>query len=85
MSWQDRIVVDPAILTGKPVIKGTRIAVEFLLDLLAEGWTHEEIVRNYLSLTDEDLDAVSHYAAEILQINPLCRPRPLANFTRSSP
>lgn len=67
MSWQDRIVVDPAILTGKPVIKGTRIAVEFLLDLLAEGWTHEEIVRNYPSLTDDDLRAALHCAAESLK------------------
>ena len=40
MSWQDRIIVDPAILTGKPIIKGTRLAVEFILELLAEGWSH---------------------------------------------
>ena len=67
MQWQDRIVVDPAILTGKPVIKGTRLAVEFVLDLLAEGWTHDEIERNYPSLTDEDLHAALHYAAEALK------------------
>lgn len=65
--WQDRIVVDPAILTGKPVIKGTRLAVEFILDLLAEGWSHEEIGRNYPALTDEDLQAALHYAAETLK------------------
>lgn len=51
MTWQDSIVVDPAILTGKPIIKGTRITVEFLLHLLAEGWTAGEITRNYPSLT----------------------------------
>lgn len=67
MSWQDRIVVDPAILTGKPVIKGTRLAVEFVLDLLAEGWTREEIGRNYPSLTDEDIRAALRYAAEALK------------------
>ena len=39
--WQERIEVDPAVLVGKPVIKGTRLAVEFLLDLMAEGWTAE--------------------------------------------
>ena len=39
MNWQDRISVDPAVLVGKPVIKGTRISVEFLMDLLANGWT----------------------------------------------
>lgn len=67
MDWQDRIVVDPAILTGKPVIKGTRLAVEFVLELLAEGWSHEEIFRNYPGLTDEDLQAALHYAADLLK------------------
>jgi uncharacterized protein (DUF433 family) len=67
MPWQDRIVVDPAILTGKPVIKGTRIAVEFILDLLAEGWTHDDILRNHPSLTSGDLHAALHYAAETLK------------------
>ena len=37
--WQERISIDPAILVGKPVIKGTRLALESLLDLMAEGWT----------------------------------------------
>jgi uncharacterized protein (DUF433 family) len=67
MSWQDRIIVDPAILTGKPVIKGTRIAVEFILELLAEGWTNEQIEQNYDSLTDDDIQAALHYAAEALK------------------
>ncbi|MFN9297092.1 MAG: DUF433 domain-containing protein, partial [Acidobacteriota bacterium] len=39
MNWQDRITVDPNVLVGKPVIKGTRLAVEFIVDLLAAGWT----------------------------------------------
>ena len=39
MDWSDRIVVDPKVLVGKPVIRGTRLAVEFLMELLAEGWT----------------------------------------------
>lgn len=67
MGWQERIVVDPAILIGKPVIKGTRLAVEFLLELLAEGWTREEILRNYPGLTAEDLQAALHYAADALK------------------
>ncbi len=67
MPWQDRIVVDPTILTGKPIIKGTRLAVEFLLDLLAEGWSHEQILRNYPQLIEEDIQASLHYAAEILK------------------
>ena len=67
MSWQDRITVDPKILVGKPVIKGTRIAVEFLLDLLAEGWTQQQILENYPQLTVEDIQAACHYAAETLK------------------
>ncbi len=39
MSWQDRITIDPAVLVGKPIIKGTRISVEFVIDLLGRGWT----------------------------------------------
>lgn len=65
--WQDRIVIDPAILVGKPVIKGTRLAVEFLLDLLAEGWTHEQVLKNYPQLTQDDIRAALHYAAEALK------------------
>ena len=57
MTWQGRIVMDPAILTGKPVIKGTRIAVEFFLELTAQGWTHRQIEQNDPSVTDEGLQA----------------------------
>ncbi|SIO17926.1 Uncharacterized conserved protein, DUF433 family [Singulisphaera sp. GP187] len=67
MHWQDRIIVDPAILTGKPVIKGTRMAVEFILELLAEGWSYEQIEQNYPSLTDDDIQAALHYAADALK------------------
>ncbi len=45
--WEERIIVDPKILVGKPVVKGTRLAVDFILDLLAQGWSHDEIIRNY--------------------------------------
>jgi uncharacterized protein (DUF433 family) len=67
VKWQERIVVDPRILVGKPVIKGTRLAVEFLLELLAEGWTQEQILENYPQLAADDLLAALHYAAEILK------------------
>jgi len=67
MNWQDRITIDPKVLVGKPVIKGTRIAVEFLLDLLAEGWTQEQILESYPQLTVEDIRAACHYAAETLK------------------
>ena len=46
MNWKEHISVDPAVLVGKPVIKGTRLAVEFIVELLAEGWTYEQILKN---------------------------------------
>ncbi len=67
MDWKERIRIDPNILVGKPVVKGTRLAVEFIVDLLAQGWSHEEILRNYPGLTTEDINACLHYASEILQ------------------
>ena len=65
--WKSRIVIDPGILAGKPVIKGTRISVEFVLDLLANGWTVETILKNYPHLKKEDIIAVLRYATEILK------------------
>lgn len=66
MTWQDRIVMDPAVLVGKPVIKGTRLAVEFIVDLLAEGWTEAEILRNYPGVTPEDVRACLASASALL-------------------
>jgi len=66
MGWQDRIIIDPKVLVGKPVIKGTRIAVEFVIDLLAQGWSESEILRNYPGLTHEDIIACLRYAGETL-------------------
>lgn len=62
--WKERIAVDPKVLAGKPIIKGTRIAVEFILDLLANGWTTEKILENYPQLKREDITAALKYAAE---------------------
>lgn len=67
MNWQERIIIDPEILVGKPVIKGTRLAVEFIVDLLAQGWTEDEILRNYPGLTHEDIRACLQYASEVLR------------------
>jgi uncharacterized protein (DUF433 family) len=64
--WRERIAVDPEILVGKPVIKGTRIAVEFIMDLLANGWTAEKILKNYPQLKREDITAALKYTTEIL-------------------
>jgi uncharacterized protein (DUF433 family) len=65
--WRERITVDPKVLSGKPVIKGTRIAVEFILELLANSWTVEDILTNYPQLRREDVAAALKYAAEILK------------------
>ncbi|MBN1136283.1 MAG: DUF433 domain-containing protein [Anaerolineae bacterium] len=67
MDWQDRIVVDPAILVGKPVIRGTRLAVEFVIDLLAQGWDEADLLRNYPGLTQEDIHACLRYASMVLK------------------
>lgn len=67
MNWQDRIILDPDILAGKPVIKGTRLAAEFIIGLLAAEWTEAEIMRNYPGITHEDIVACLQYANAVLQ------------------
>ena len=67
MIWQDRITIDPAVLVGKPVIKGTRLAVEFIVALMAQNWSEAEILRNYPGLTHEDLQACLSYASAVLR------------------
>jgi uncharacterized protein (DUF433 family) len=66
MKWEERIVIDPGILVGKPVVKGTRLAVEFIVDLMAQGWSEEEILRNYPGLSREDLQACLAYVSAML-------------------
>lgn len=67
MDWKDRIAIDPNVLVGKPVIKGTRMAVEFVIDLLARGWTTEQILHEYDHLTTEDIQACLAYASDMLK------------------
>jgi len=67
MSWEDRITVDPKVLVGKPVIKGTRLAVEFIVELLANGWTEQQILDNYPGIAHEDVSACLRYASEMLK------------------
>ena len=67
MGWEERISVDPKVLAGKPVVKGTRIAVELIVDLLAKGWTQEQILDSYPHLTPEDIRACLAYAGEVLR------------------
>ncbi len=63
MQWSERITVDPEILVGKPVVRGTRLAVEFILELLAAGQSDAEILDEYPGLTKEDILACLSYAS----------------------
>jgi uncharacterized protein (DUF433 family) len=67
MDWQERIAIDPKILVGKPVVKGTRLAVEFIIELLAQGWSEAEVLRNYPGLTSDDIKACLAYAGEMMK------------------
>lgn len=67
MNWRDYIVSDPEILVGKPVVKGTRLSVDLVLDRLADGWTAEDLFKSYPRLTPEALQAVFAFAAEVLK------------------
>ena len=61
MNWQDHIHSDPKILAGKPVVKGTRLSVVFILGLFSNGWTEQQVLVNYPQLTKESLRAVFSY------------------------
>ena len=63
MSWEERISIDPKILVGKPVIRGTRLSVEFIVGLLASGWREAEVLENYPGITGEDITTCLGYAA----------------------
>jgi uncharacterized protein (DUF433 family) len=64
--WSDYVTSDPEILGGKPVVRGTRLAVDFILGLFAAGWTQDQVLANYPALTPDSLKAVFGYAAEVL-------------------
>jgi uncharacterized protein (DUF433 family) len=66
MNWKERIAIDPNILVGKPIVKGTRIAVEFVIGLLGQGWTVEQVLEEYEHLQREDIQACLSYASEVL-------------------
>lgn len=62
-----RVVVDPEILVGKPAIKGTRIAVSFIIELLANGMSEKEILAEYPQLKKDDIKAALLYASKCLE------------------
>ena len=61
-----RIVLDPKVLAGKPVIRGTRLSVEFIIGLMADGWSEVDILANYPGVTHEDIIACLAYARDTL-------------------
>ena len=67
MNWRDHIVVNPDVLAGKPITKGTRIAVESLLDRFADGWSYDAILQAYPHLTREQVQAALACAAELFK------------------
>jgi len=71
MNWREYIHSDAEVLLGKPVVKGTRLSVEFLLGLFAAGWTEEQVLDNYPTLTPQSLRAVFAFAT-------LRKPHPLS-------
>ena len=65
MTWKDYITSDPDVVVGKPVVRGTRLTVDFLLGLFAAGWTQAQVLANYPQLTTDALRAVFAFAAEV--------------------
>ena len=66
MNWKERIVSDPSILVGKSVIKGTRLSINFILRLLAQGWAEKQLFESYPQLKPKDLQAVFAFLQDCL-------------------
>ncbi|HJO81180.1 MAG: DUF433 domain-containing protein [SAR202 cluster bacterium] len=67
MDWRERITADSSVMVGKPVVKGTRITVEFIIQLLGNGWSIEEILDNYPHISEEDIRACLLYTHDIVK------------------
>lgn len=67
MDWRNYIHSDPHVLVGKPVVKGTRLSVEFILGLFAAGWAEIQVLESYPTLTSDDIRAVFAFAVECMQ------------------
>jgi uncharacterized protein (DUF433 family) len=65
--WQDFITSDKQVLLGKPIIKGTRVSVELILELLAAGWTETQILESYPNVSADALKAVFLYLRDCMQ------------------
>jgi uncharacterized protein (DUF433 family) len=67
INWREYIHSDPEVLLGKPVVKGTRLSVEFILGLFASGWTEQQVLENYPTLTPQNLRAVFAFATDCMR------------------
>jgi uncharacterized protein (DUF433 family) len=67
MKWQDYIISDKNVLLGKPVVKGTRISVDHIINLFAQGWTEDKILDNYPRLSKNSLKAIFSYVYDCMQ------------------
>ncbi|MGO9482319.1 MAG: DUF433 domain-containing protein [Candidatus Kryptoniota bacterium] len=67
VDWRDYVHSDPDIMLGKPVVKGSRLSVEFILGLFAEGWSEGQVLENYPTLSSESLRAVFNFATECMR------------------
>jgi len=63
MNVQDYIVIDPTVLAGKPIIRGTRVSVEVVVQLMAQGWNETDLQQNDPGITHEHIAACRQYAA----------------------
>ncbi len=76
MNWRDHIYSDPAILGGKPVIRGTRISVELVLERLSDGWSEDDLLRSYPHITREQVRSALAFALDMVtEEAPLARSR----------
>jgi uncharacterized protein (DUF433 family) len=66
MTEHPRITLDPQVLAGKPIIRGTRLSVEFVIGLMVDDWTEADIIENYPGVTHEDVIACLAYARDTL-------------------
>lgn len=67
MDWRERIEVDPGRLGGKPVVRGSRVPVALVVEMVADGWSEERIRDSYPTLSVEDIRACLYHAAALLR------------------
>ena len=67
VDWRERIEINPEVMTGKPVIKGTRLTVDHVIELLAEGWTAAQVTEEYPGITVEDISGCLAYASAVIK------------------